>query len=463
MKKVIIIFFIILFSPAVKSQDLGTWVLSDTLFMQNRVWGMNKLQCIDSLNCISVIPYGKWNGYIIRRTTDGGNTWSNVYADTTFQMEELFVHKKIWDFQYLNKNLCIAVGDSGLILRSTDNGETWQDYSHRKDSLMMFKHIGMYDENEGYLLGGRIDSFLQGGKPRFWRTSDGGKNWKEYPYPKYPFPYAIRQQMINRDLIIGQYIVEEKKENDTIRTEYLAFILNDWTEYDSVVKPASCYYKYFLDRYNGWVAGNKFTYDSLGRKKYTQLIYHTSDGGLTWEKQREKYYNNFRINAISFYDKNFGMCGVDDNTVLITYDGGKHWYESKTYVPDGGGWWDIDIVVTPSRNVAYVSTNIPSYIYKWTRTPTDVKENDNAGNFSISPNPATDYIDIQIPEGTGTDRTLKDAVRVYDVLGVCVLEHTYTPPDPLSRGGEIRLDVSGLAAGVYFVRVGGRVLKFVKL
>ena len=51
---------------------------------------------------------------------------------------------------------------------------------------------------------------------------------------------------------------------------------------------------------------------------------------------------------------------------------------------------------------------------------------------------------------------MKDAVRVYDVLGVCVLEHP-------AGGGQVRLDVSGLAAGVYFVGVGDKVLKFVKM
>jgi hypothetical protein len=51
-------------------------------------------------------------------------------------------------------------------------------------------------------------------------------------------------------------------------------------------------------------------------------------------------------------------------------------------------------------------------------------------------------------------------VKVYDILGVCVLTHPLTP----SREGEsVRLDVSGLAAGVYFVSVGGRMYKFVKL
>jgi hypothetical protein len=66
-----------------------------------------------------------------------------------------------------------------------------------------------------------------------------------------------------------------------------------------------------------------------------------------------------------------------------------------------------------------------------------------------------------IPAAAGFDRTAKliSRVKVYDVLGICVLTH---PPAP-SEGGHIRLDVSGLAAGVYFVSVGGQMYKFVKM
>jgi hypothetical protein len=82
-------------------------------------------------------------------------------------------------------------------------------------------------------------------------------------------------------------------------------------------------------------------------------------------------------------------------------------------------------------------------------------------SIKISPNPATNYVDIRTK-----DVMLSEAkhpfhsVKIYDVLGVCVLTHPLAP----SREGEtVRLDVSGLAAGVYFVRLGGRMYKFVKM
>jgi hypothetical protein len=76
--------------------------------------------------------------------------------------------------------------------------------------------------------------------------------------------------------------------------------------------------------------------------------------------------------------------------------------------------------------------------------------------YILSPNPATDYIEIVITDG----RTVSDAVKVYDVLGNVVL--TLTPALSL-KGEGVKIDVSGLPAGVYFVRVGGKIYKFVKM
>jgi len=52
---------------------------------------------------------------------------------------------------------------------------------------------------------------------------------------------------------------------------------------------------------------------------------------------------------------------------------------------------------------------------------------------------------------------------VYDVLGNKVLSSPACSAGTPSEGGHIRLDVSGLAAGMYFVRVGSKMYKFVKM
>ncbi len=80
-------------------------------------------------------------------------------------------------------------------------------------------------------------------------------------------------------------------------------------------------------------------------------------------------------------------------------------------------------------------------------------------NYYITPNPAIDYIEIKNVMLNEAKEPVH-SVKIYDVLGVCVLTHPLAP----SREGEsVRLDVLGLAAGVYFIRVGDKMYKFVKM
>ena len=100
-------------------------------------------------------------------------------------------------------------------------------------------------------------------------------------------------------------------------------------------------------------------------------------------------------------------------------------------------------------------------------TTTSTKEPDEESPGLIFPNPADDFIEINVPRwrGQGVDLPPLErgsggmSIRIYDVLGV--EQFTLTPTLSL-KGEGVRIDVSLLAPGVYFVRVGDMVRKFVK-
>ena len=72
----------------------------------------------------------------------------------------------------------------------------------------------------------------------------------------------------------------------------------------------------------------------------------------------------------------------------------------------------------------------------------------------------------------GIDRLFKDAalflaeslvlIHIYNALGEMV-STSVCSADTSTGGGQIRIDVSVLPPGLYFVRVGGEFYKFVKL
>ena len=90
-------------------------------------------------------------------------------------------------------------------------------------------------------------------------------------------------------------------------------------------------------------------------------------------------------------------------------------------------------------------------------TPTDVRDFRRNEQLSVYPNPADDFIEVlltsDIIEGTKSHKIMID---VYDLLGRCVLSRS-------AESSRIRIDVSDLMPGVYFVRTGGETTKFIKL
>jgi hypothetical protein len=81
-----------------------------------------------------------------------------------------------------------------------------------------------------------------------------------------------------------------------------------------------------------------------------------------------------------------------------------------------------------------------------------------SNELMIHPNPATDYINLIPPlEKRGLGGVLLP-IKIFNIFGECVLT-VETGLRPVST----RIDISILPAGVYFVRIGDKVIKFVKL
>jgi len=82
-------------------------------------------------------------------------------------------------------------------------------------------------------------------------------------------------------------------------------------------------------------------------------------------------------------------------------------------------------------------------------------------DIPLSPNPARDYIEIN---NVILSETKDPEILVYNVLGGKLMDSRLRRNDILvSSEGKVRIDISSLSPGLYFVSVGGRMYKFVKL
>jgi len=436
-----------------------TWVKVDTCTLNNVntfYASVESIKCIDSNNCISWTSLNG-GGYFFKRTTDGGTTWKIIFQDSGYfhNVNDYHFVPNIWDISYPNKKLFIAVGDSGLIVRSTDNGDTWQSY--RFDTTFKIGMIQMLDENYG-IMGASLqhdDYYIKGGG--IFETYDGGLTWGKvnYSLDTNLAGFSI-EQIFDRKTWCGFTFCLDCKAKGQADNKIL-WMRNGWKTWDTLAYP-----QYpglildFVDENNGWLAGGLF-HDSVFSGRLWEVIYHTSDGGKHWDTQWDTIYNLLSLNDIKFFDKDFGIAVGGYGHVLMTNDGGKHWNSMMLF--DGadkyGGNCDIRSIQIPSRDVAYVMFN-NNYIYKYTWDNGEaVPENPVPKIFSILPNPAESYIYINLPS-----EFLTEKIKIYSIEGILV----YQTSDILKMSDvSAKIDVSRFTAGVYYVMVGARVCRFIKI
>jgi photosystem II stability/assembly factor-like uncharacterized protein len=414
-----------------------------------------QLRCADSLNCIVLGEKNGYGGTYIRSTTDGGNTWKYIYMDTSYHNsnEDKYGAIYLHEIQYPNPNLIIAIGDSGLIVRSTNKGDTWEKYYIGKNK-QLFK-LRMLDEKYGIMGCATIPydstSFL-------FETTDGGITWKKMEMPPGLYRFGIKEiDLINRFLFVCTNLIRNK---DSKLENSVLWVHDSWKSFDSIECPPNLNMD-FIDEDYGWVSSTSRILDSAGWTVNSQIIFNTEDGGRTWSKQRDTVFDAHGIYDLKFFDKNFGMITGFEGLMLVTTNGGKKWKEE--YVKDDihkGLFFMMQSVQVPSITTAYVIGE-GDYVFKYTRDWTDVVEEKIDTDFEVSPNPAKDFIDISV--GANGRSPLQSDVKIYNVLGEIQTTPSLRDTPPWKGGEIVKIDVSGFAPGMYFVQIGDKVSKFVKL
>jgi len=108
---------------------------------------------------------------IIRKTTDGGSSWSYTSnADT--------IRYRIRDIDFIDINTGWAIGVTGDIIKSTNGGNSWRKIFDAP--YMTSLSIQFINSNTGWIVGVEIPSIIL-------NTVDGGENWSTLILDKPPF------------------------------------------------------------------------------------------------------------------------------------------------------------------------------------------------------------------------------------------------------------------------------------
>jgi photosystem II stability/assembly factor-like uncharacterized protein len=510
---------------------------------------------------------GGYRYHYVLKTIDGGTSWYQVNLSNSN-------YSKYFCFPNADTGFSLGPVDwySNNLLRTTDGGETWQEYSNNFGDWFL-KGICMSETGIGFIVGGQGQIF---------KSNDWGTNWDTAFTNLAPRVNFMDAQLISDSIIyaggyfiVGGGVLKSYDLGNTWNSIYNSSFISSihfltsnygficgadqdhpevyrtfdggetWSYHFITYDEFSPQCLWFIDSLTGFVGGQFYYPDSAS-------IYKSTDAGESWYHVQIMGSNDYYgICDMEFINESKGFAvggGLYRNLgkVLMTTDRGEHWYEIL-YFPnrslnhihfingltgfavgynlilkttDGGNTWEeIPSGVSGSMNFTYVDFPSPetgyitgtgneisilksddggeswdpilspctsdmltlcfftpdeglvlganATIFKtYTGGMVDVPEipevkAENGINIFCMPNPASEISEIRYQ----ISDVRYVSVKVFDIHGKLV---TTLVSQEKERGEHsVSFDTSGLATGVYFIRIWAgkktRVFKIVKV
>ena len=228
---------------------------------------------------------------------------------------------------------------------------------------------------------------------------------------------------------------------------------NDWIVYnkDNSELPTNNVNELKVDK-----TGNIWIVTNLGLAKYDNqnwTIYNKENTGFPSDKFIKISIDNSN-NIWAYLGKDFGVDygiikfdGVDFTLYNKSNSGLKGNNIKAIFIDSYDNKW-----LSVSDNLGYNGVNV---FKEGGVILTSVEEADNNfTEFIIAPNPASDFIEINL--NNEASLIASDKVHIFDILGLEVGQSSLID-------GNNRINISHLPAGVYYIRIGNKVEKFLKM
>ena len=181
-----------------------------------------------------------------------------IHVQTVYTSNGITLHS----ICVVNTNLAYAGGDSNLLLKSTNGGESWQ-VLHAPAGNNSTSVIFFADEKQGFI---STDH-------NYYFTVNGGASW-------------------------------DTEDSNTIKYLFATY---------AKIHPRTD--KFFIDPMNGW----QYRFSDI---RYYGYISRTNDGGKSWQMVNTNQHN--RVFDVAFINAQSGFA-VGENTILTSSDGGNNW------------------------------------------------------------------------------------------------------------------------------------------
>ncbi len=393
----------------------------------------------------------------IRVSTDNGQTWS--VANTGLTDAEITDMTSYQEHVFVVKN--------GRIFHSADNGDFWkQSEPALSETLDNF----VYDyrmESLKISPSGEVFAF---GRYEIWigeffiamRSDDFGETW---------VPFASRQLT---DLAFGQG-------DDLFMLTNLRFFrsADHGIHWEKMTNEPGCFNPMRAVADN---AGNVYVNSTICNPP---VIYHTPDNGNTWltrdlpaGARADRLYIN-SLATVYAHKAEGGIFFSEDQGITWNPIVTEPWFQTVAVLtidsydnlhastnaglfmsPDNGNTWiPLGTGLPPGTSVNCLSAGESGYVYASTQQGKLYRqqyrvaaENLPAAELALFPNPAKDYVNLTLK---GKPAGMQEDIQILDLTGRIVKRFTL-------EGGNAKVDVSTLGAGVYVVnssRVSRKLIK----
>ncbi len=350
----------------------------------------------------------------ILKTTDSGNNWI---------IQNSGVNKRINALYFIDNMTGWGIGFEGTIINTTSGGESWN--INNSPTVLHLYDIEFKNYPVGWIAAGG-DLFLPG---KLFKTTNGGGTWIEETSISLPPADDYELQFTSKDIgwiMSSNHIVGglQRLYRTTDGGDSWDILLSNNS--DSVFQSM-----YFINDSMGWLS----TY---------QKIFHTSNGGINWERFEAPSI----LKSIYFSDSLKGWGGASTGEIYLTTNGGISWEAQNspmdnpinklTFYGDSYGWaigFLGNIIHTSNGGISFLDFNVVDTYPE------------NFFLFQNYPNPFNPITTIRFEIPTSSVVNLK----IYDVLG----REIETLLNEVKEAGtyEVEFDGSQLASGIYFYRL----------
>lgn len=215
------------------------------------------------------------------------------------------------DIQFVDANTGFAVGDIGVVLKTTNGGQNWVSIS-----------TGNYAKNYCLFFTSATSGFIGTTNGELIRTTNSGISWDIISPLQYANTYIIRSIYFTSTMtgfLAFNYNVASPYGNMLYKTTNGG--LNWSFTSGEMQRPSTSIF--FINPNYGWVICN-YPQNTTG-------ISRTTNGGLNWDTWENTSYNWFHINSIHFFASTIGYASADSGKIFKTTNGGVNWTNLGSY------------------------------------------------------------------------------------------------------------------------------------